>query len=107
MFFSDWNEKPPYKVSQNLLWDCDLDNFDWERFRALVVERVIERGNIQDFYGAIQLYGGLDPFRSIIKNEVKYLSEKDIAFICQLFHFKKEELRCYRRKLLREKQLNF
>lgn len=92
-------------ISPNLLWDYDLSNFDWWKSRKIVVQRIIERGWLADYYAALNLYGGMDAFREIIK-EVPFLSERDIQYVCAVFHIEKEELECYRRMLLRNQRLN-
>lgn len=102
MLFSDWKDKSDdAKISKTLLWEYDLSRFNWNDMRTLVVQRVIERGRRSDFYAAIKLYGGLDNFRNIIK-DIPVLSDIDVAFVCNVFNLKKEELRCYTRKQLRE-----
>lgn len=92
-------------ISPSLLWEYDLSHFDWWKSRKLVVQRVIERGWLKDFYAAFQLYGGISGFRNIIK-EIPNLSPQDMNFVCITFDLKKEELRCYTRKLLRDQRLN-
>lgn len=94
-------------ISPTLLWEYNIKDPDWDwwRSRKIVVQRVIERGWLPDFYAAINMYGGIEAFKKIIK-EVPVLSERDMAFVCTVFGLKKEELRCYTRKLLREKLLN-
>lgn len=98
--WSDWKEqiKRHPQIKQSLLWEYDLTNFDWQYMRALVVERVIERGWDEDYYAMFALYGGIENVRSIIQDEVLFLSNKDIAFVCVAFDLKKEDLRCYTRK---------
>lgn len=106
MIFSDWQEKcVGNEISKSLLWEYDLSNFDWNDMRVLVLQRVIERGWMNDFYAAIEKYGGIDNVKSIIK-EIPSLSSKDTTFVCSIFNLKKEELKCYTRKQLREKLLN-
>ena len=58
-----------------------------------------------DFYAAFNLYGGIEGFREIIK-EVPNLSPMDMNFVCIVFNLKKEELKCYTRKQLRNQLLN-
>jgi hypothetical protein len=69
-----------------------------QKGRAIVAERVAERGNIEDFYAMFSLYGGVDGVRDIYKNEVRELSSRALAFICIAFDLKKEEMRCYIRR---------
>ena len=97
--------KGKYHISPTLLWEYDLSHFDWWKSRKIVVQRVIERGWLKDFYAAFNLYGGISGFREIIK-EVPSLSPRDMNFVCVIFNLKKEELRCYTRKLSREQLLN-
>ena len=92
-------------ISSSLLWEYDLSHFDWWKSRKVVVQRVIEGGWLKDFYAAFKLYGGIEGFREIIK-EVPNLSSRDMNFVCIAFNLKKEELKCYTRKLSREKHLN-
>ena len=92
-------------ISPSLLWEYDLSCFDWWKSRKIVVQRIIERGWLKDFYAAFKLYGGIEGFREIIK-EVPSLSPRDMNFVCVVFNLKKEELKCYTRKLLRDRVLN-
>lgn len=92
-------------ISPSLLWEYDLSQFDWWKSRKIVVQRVIERGWLKDFFAAFDLYGGIKGFREIIK-EIPSLSARDMNFVCVAFNLTKEELRCYTRKLLRDRLLN-
>ena len=105
MIFDDWKEKNVGSISKSLLWEYDLTNFDWENMRIVVMQRVIERGWMNDFYAAIKIYGGIDNVREIIKN-IPTLSAKDMSFVCTIFDLRKEDLKCYTRKQLREQLLN-
>ena len=60
--WSDWKEQIKHqpKVRHSLLWEYDLCSFDWQYMRALVVERVIERGWDEDYYALFALYGGME-----------------------------------------------
>ncbi|MDR3256614.1 MAG: hypothetical protein LBT18_03035 [Endomicrobium sp.] len=106
MFFDDWRKQTQFnQISKTLLWEYDLSDFDWQDMKTLVIQRVIERGWMKDFYAAIRFYGGIDRVRKIIKG-IPSLCDKDIAFVCTVFNLKKEELKCYRRKQLRKKLLS-
>lgn len=84
-------------MNPSLLWEYDLNQFDWQKGRNIVVQRVIEMGEPEDFFAAFDLYGGIAGFREIIKS-VPYLSAIDIHFACAFFNLKREELRCYTKK---------
>jgi hypothetical protein len=97
--WSNWQDKvePDRQIPKHLLWDMDLKRFDMQKGRTIVVERVIERGKMEDFYTLFKMYGGVDKVRDIVK-EVYHLSPRNIAFACMVFDLKKEELRCYVRR---------
>lgn len=103
--FDDYKDnKGRNAVSQTLLWEYDLSQFDWQRSRKVVVQRIIERGWLKDYFAAFDLYGGIEGFREIIK-EVPTLSAQDMNFVCTAFDLKKEELKCYTRRQSRRRRL--
>lgn len=103
--FDDYKKYGACSVSPSLLWEYDLSDFDWWKSRKIVVQRILERGWLEDYYAGFNLYGGIEGFREIIK-EVPFLSPRDMNFACIVFDLKKEDLKCYIRKLLREQLLN-
>ncbi|GHV16385.1 hypothetical protein AGMMS49938_16360 [Fibrobacterales bacterium] len=94
------------KLPSHLFWDMDLEKFDIHKGRALVAERIAERGTLQDLHIMINLYGGIDEVRNIYKNEVKHLDKYALSLICALFNIKQEEMQCCIKKRLREALLN-
>jgi hypothetical protein len=108
MMFQDWRKKikDNPQISTHLLWDVDSKEIDWEAMKKFVVQRVIERGGMDDFYALFRLYGGFDAVRNIIKEIPVILSPRDEAFVRTVFNLKKEDLQCYKQKQLREAYLN-
>lgn len=108
MFFSDWKKYPHREISPALLWEYDLNSsdWDWDYMKVTVVQRVIESGRIDDYYAMFQLYGGFRNVAKIVK-QIPKLSPKDMNWVCNLFHIKKESLLCYSRMLLRKKLFDF
>jgi len=95
-----------HSINHSLLWEYDIDNFDWHNSKSLVVQRVIELGEPEDYYAAFDLYDGIEGFREIIKT-LPYLSNIDINFVCLFFNLKREELRCCTRRQSSQKHWNF
>lgn len=93
-------------LEPTLFWEYDLENFDWWNSRRLVVQRVIERGDPDDYEAMYKLYGGKGKVREIVK-EVRELSPIDLNFVCRYFKIDKEEMECYKRAQLRKKRLGF
>lgn len=95
-----------HRINQSLLWEYDMTRFDWQSSKTLVVQRVVEMGEPEDFYAAFDLYGGIEGFREAIKY-VPYLNALDMHFVCTVFNLKKEELRCYKKKQSNPGHWNF
>ncbi len=106
MAFDDWliQDYTP-NINPALLWDYDIDNFDWENGKTIVVQRVIERGQREDFYIAIRKYGGLKNFIEIIKT-IPYLNDVDMNYVSKIFKIPLNELQCYKNKQHRQQLLD-
>jgi hypothetical protein len=106
--FQDWKDKikDNPQISRHLLWDVDRDNVDWDAMRKFIVQRVIERGGMNDFYALFGLYGGVEGVKKIIRELPVTLDSRDEALVRTVFNLKKEDLQCYKRKRLRETYLN-
>jgi len=55
--------------------------------RNVVVQRVIERGRMDDYYAVLNRYG-LKEVKETIK-QIPYLNMRDISFVCSVFDLKK------------------
>ena len=104
MFFKDYKTNPNTKIRESLLWEFRNEDVDFWEMKTIVVQRVIERGRINDFYAILNLYGE-NEVKAIIKN-ISYLNNKDIAFVCAVFDLKKEDLKCYIKKQLQTQRWN-
>ena len=93
-------------IPERLLWDMNLEKFDFQKSKKIVVQRVIEYGLPEDYNIIFSLYGGVQGVREIIKQIHHFRYPQDVAFVCIAFNLKKEELECYRRKQLRNRHLN-
>ncbi len=105
-FYKYPQEKGKHTINPTLLWDYDLKTFDWQKSRAEVIKRIIIMGRLSDFFAAFDLYGGIEKVRKIAQKEVYGLSDRNLDFMCQAFHLKKEKTLCYEKKQLRDQLLN-
>lgn len=94
-----------HKLNPKLLWEYDLDKFNWDKSKRIVVQRVIEMGFPEDYYAIFDMYGGIEGVREIIKT-IPYLSPLDTHFVCLFFNLQKEELKCYIKKQLKPQLWN-
>ena len=96
MPFEDYHNHRNAEVRPSLLWEYDLEKFDWQQMRNEVVQRVLERGRMDDFYAILNLYG-VEGVKAALR-EIPYMNDKDMNFVCVAFDLRKEELKCYTKK---------
>jgi hypothetical protein len=96
MYFSDYKKHRDVELRQSLLWEYDLEKFDWQAMRNLVVQRVIERGRPDDYYAILNKYG-LNGVKDAIV-QIPYLNPRDISFVCLVFDLNINDLQCFIRK---------
>lgn len=104
MFFKDHKSHTNTKIRESLLWEYRKEDVDYGKMKSIIVQRVIERGRMDDFYAILNIYGE-NEIQKIIKN-IPYLNDIDIAFVCAVFDLKKENLRCYTKKQLQKQHWN-
>ena len=106
IFTTYTNEKGRHLVNQGLLWDYQMDGFDWQKYRKTVVERVITMGRLSDWYAAFDLYGGIRGFRKIARDEAVDLTPRELDFMCRALNIDKTDTKCYKQALSRQQHLN-
>ena len=82
--------------SENLFWDADPSDLDFERNKRYVVQRVLERGTVNDLRVAFHLYG-LSQVVATAKT-LRTLEPKALSFIACVANEPREHFRCYTRK---------
>ncbi len=51
------SQKAVPQIRKHLLWEYDLGTFDYQRSKKIVIERVIERGNLKEWKEMLLFYG--------------------------------------------------
>ncbi len=77
-----------------------MDRFDFQKMRVVVVQRVLERGDMDDFYAILNMYGMKGVREAFC--DVPYMNARDMNFVCFYFKLKKEDLKCFKRQQLRQ-----
>lgn len=49
-------KKQPYIINTALLWEYDLDTFNYEKSYKIVIERVLQMGNLQEWKNMYNYY---------------------------------------------------
>ena len=84
-------------LPDRLFWDMDLRKIDWPNHARTIITRVIERGSDDEWVELIRFYG-LERVLYTLKFESTYFPPHAIVRVCEYFHLKEEELRCYKRE---------
>lgn len=105
--FTTYNsERGKHQINRGLLWEYRMEDFDWQKYRKVVVERVISMGRLSDWYAAFDLYGGIRGFRKIARDEAMDLSSRNLEFMCKALNLEMTETRCYKQAQLRKARLS-
>jgi hypothetical protein len=81
------------KIRRHLLWEVNLEKFDYFKTSHLVVERVVQCGDMDDWLTIFNLYGE-EGVREKIKL-IPYLNAKDLNFVHKIFDIPLNDLKCY------------
>jgi len=104
-YFSDYEDHPGTALPSHLFWEHDMSKFDYQKMIRLVVERVIERGGVDDFYALLNLYGW-DRVVETIKI-LPYLGERNMHFVSTVFNIPIKRLKCSKRMPFRQGSFNY
>ena len=50
------NKEKPHIINSALLWEYDLETFNYVNSYKIVIERVLERGNLEEWKEMVNLY---------------------------------------------------
>jgi hypothetical protein len=56
-----------WKLRRGLFWDTDMEKIDWQRQRRAVIQRVFERGNVEEKAEISRFYGDAEIQRFVTK----------------------------------------
>jgi hypothetical protein len=87
------NDQVSTLFSSNLFWDTDESTLNREKNARFIVERVLSRGRLTDWFALVQLYG----MERIKKEslEIRYLDRVTLNFCSTLFNVPKSAFKCY------------
>lgn len=79
-----------FPFSQNLFWDTSIEKIDLKKNQRYIIERVLTRGFLEDFYILLQLYTTSELKEAILKS--RELDAKTINFCSNYFNIPKPEM---------------
>jgi hypothetical protein len=80
-------------LEKKIFWDVDFAKIDYDKYPAWVIERVFERGDVDDIRQVRSYYGDEKVIASLTK--AKWLRYDIFVFCKNLFNLKANDFRCY------------
>ena len=90
------NNKPQFH--RRIFWDVNFDNLDYDKRADFIIERVFDRGDIEDIRQCRQYYGD-EKVASALMN-AKFLIEHRIYLASAVINQPIEKFKCYKLKQL-------
>jgi len=84
--------------NRRIFWDVDFDKLDYERYADFVIERVFERGDVDDIRQCRRYYGDEKVADALLN--AKCLMEKAIYLASAVINRPVEDFRCYKLRQL-------
>ncbi|TWI85053.1 hypothetical protein IQ13_0207 [Lacibacter cauensis] len=79
-----------FPFSQKLFWDTAVEKIDLKKNQRYIIERVLTRGFLEDFYMLLQIYTTTEIKEALLKS--KELDPKTINFCSNYFNIPKQEM---------------
>ncbi|MBP9213810.1 MAG: hypothetical protein KBF36_04620 [Chitinophagaceae bacterium] len=79
-----------FPFSQYLFWDAAIEKIDVQKNKRYIIERVLTRGFLEDFYTLLQIYSTEEIVETLKKS--KELDSKTIHFCSYYFNIPKSEM---------------
>ena len=85
------SEKPVFDA--RLFWDVNFDSLDFDRMSSFIIERIFERGDVEDIRRCRRYYGD-EKVTNVLLN-AKFLPEHRMHLASAVINKPIEEFRCY------------
>ncbi len=88
-------DKPtkPYD-NKRIFWDVDCEKLDFEKKASFIIERVFERGDVEDIRMCRRFYG--DAKNATVLTNAKWLMPHTVYLASALFNNKPQDYRCFK-----------
>lgn len=83
-------------INNNLFWDIDINDLNLDKHVRFIIERVLTKGDLNDWFEMKKIYGLNRIKQEVI--QIRYLDKKTLNLLSLFFHIPKEDFRCYKIK---------
>jgi hypothetical protein len=84
------------KLNKTYFWDINPDLLDEKKSKRIIIERVMNFGNLREIKLILSYYGKEDVTKTICN--LNYIDPKTLNFLSLLLNVPKSEFKCYIRK---------
>jgi hypothetical protein len=84
-------------LRETLFWDINPAKLNTDNSKSLIMERVLTRGNLEEFKQLIHFYTITELSQTVIK--MANLDNRTLNFIAEYLNLPKRDFLCYRKKL--------
>lgn len=99
------NPKPKPVFHPRIFWDVDFEKLDYDMKASFIIERVFERGDVEDIRQCRRYYGD-EKVREALTG-AKWLSLQTIYLACAVLANKLTDYRCYNTAQLNPNHWNY
>jgi len=97
--------KPLPVLARRIFWDVDFDKLDYDGKSGFIIERVFERGDVEDIRQCRRYYGDEKVVEALLS--AKFLSLGTWHFVSAIFEQPLETFRCYTTRQLNQERLPY
>jgi len=91
-------DKPKPVFDKRIFWDVNFEQLDYDAKANFVIERVFERGDVEDIRQCRRYYGDEKVAEALLK--AKYLPEHRIYLAAAVIDKPVDQFRCYKLRQL-------
>ncbi len=91
--FERMSAKPRPIFARRIFWDVDFDRLDHDGKAGFIIERVFERGDVEDIRQCRRYYGDEQVIAALLN--AKFLRLDTLHFVSAIFEQPLEAFRCY------------
>jgi hypothetical protein len=92
-------------LRETLFWDVNHAELNAQSSKTLIIERVLTRGNLNEFKQLIRFYNIQEFTQTVLK--IGYMDGRTLNFISDYLNIPKQDFLCYRKKLSNPEHCSF
>jgi hypothetical protein len=97
--------KPKPIFEKRIFWDVDFENLDYDKHPSWIIERVFERGDVEDIRQCRRYYGD-EKVGEVLVN-AKYIPELRLSLASAVINKPITEFRCFKENQSNPRQFHF